>query len=73
MVHRLFLVIQCSFFPQDILSDRELNCARDELMAVNHSIRHLLSMWFSVGFLNMERMTWQSPCDITEKVASEVI
>ena len=61
-----------SFF-KDILSDRELNCARDELIAVNHSIRHLLSMWFSVGFLNMERVTWQSPCDITEKVSSDNI
>mgnify|MGYP002803376491 FL=1 len=54
----------------EILSDRELDCPRDELNAVNHSIRHLLSMWFSVGFLNMERMTWYSPCDITEKVAN---
>ncbi|XP_028411972.1 malonyl-CoA decarboxylase, mitochondrial-like isoform X2 [Dendronephthya gigantea] len=54
----------------DILSDRDLACERDELMAVNYNIRHLLSKWFSVGFLDMQRMTWQSPCDITEKVAS---
>lgn len=43
---------------------------RDELNDINHHIRSLLSMWFSVGFLNMERITWRSPCDITEKVAN---
>jgi len=43
----------------------------DESMIVqqlNHTLRDLLLLWFSVGFLHMERVTWESACDILQKV-----
>ncbi|XP_046848695.1 malonyl-CoA decarboxylase, mitochondrial-like isoform X2 [Xenia sp. Carnegie-2017] len=54
----------------ELLSDRDVRGKGAELNGLNQSIRHLLSMWFSVGFLKLERITWQSPCDITEKVGN---
>ena len=32
------------------------------------ALKDLLSLWFSVGFFSLERVTWQSPCDIVQKV-----
>ena len=29
----------------------------------------MLGLWFGVGFLELERITWKSPCDLMEKVA----
>ncbi|XP_011051585.1 PREDICTED: malonyl-CoA decarboxylase, mitochondrial-like [Acromyrmex echinatior] len=36
---------------------------------LNHTLRDLLLLWFSVGFLHMERITWESSCDILQKVS----
>lgn len=38
------------------------------LAAMNGCVRELLALWFSVGFLTLERVTWQSPCDMLQKV-----
>lgn len=57
-----------SSFLKELLSDRDVRGKGAELNGLNQNIRHLLSMWFSVGFLKLERITWQSPCDVTEKV-----
>jgi len=35
---------------------------------LNRTLRDLLLLWFSVGFLHMERITWESACDILQKV-----
>ncbi|XP_067942137.1 malonyl-CoA decarboxylase, mitochondrial-like [Watersipora subatra] len=40
------------------------------LQAMSASLKQLLGLWFGVGFLNLERVTWQSPCDLLEKVAN---
>lgn len=30
------------------------------------SLRDLLATWFATGLLEVERVTWQSPCEIGE-------
>ncbi|XP_076287830.1 malonyl-CoA decarboxylase, mitochondrial isoform X2 [Lasioglossum baleicum] len=39
------------------------------IQQLNISLRDLLLLWFSVGFLHLERITWQSSCDILQKVS----
>ncbi len=39
------------------------------LHSMNSCLRDLLSLWFSVGFLHLQRITWQCPCDMLQKVA----
>ncbi|CAG2183167.1 unnamed protein product, partial [Oppiella nova] len=34
----------------------------------NH-LKDLLSLWFSVGFLNLERITWNSPTSMLQKIS----
>ncbi|XP_026712656.1 malonyl-CoA decarboxylase, mitochondrial [Athene cunicularia] len=31
-------------------------------------LKSMLSEWFSTGFLNLERVTWQSPCEVLQKI-----
>lgn len=38
------------------------------LKAMSDQLRNLLAMWFSVGLLSLERVTWNSPCYLLEKV-----
>lgn len=38
------------------------------IQQLNITLQNLLLLWFSVGFLHLERITWQSACDILEKV-----
>ena len=39
-----------------------------ELTGVEYDLRHLLSTWFNIGFLNLERITWETPAHILEKL-----
>ncbi|KAG8437480.1 hypothetical protein GDO86_008255 [Hymenochirus boettgeri] len=32
-------------------------------------LKSMLSEWFSIGFLNLERVTWQSPCEVLQKIS----
>uniref|UniRef100_A0A663LZW1 Malonyl-CoA decarboxylase n=1 Tax=Athene cunicularia TaxID=194338 RepID=A0A663LZW1_ATHCN len=32
-------------------------------------LKSMLSEWFSTGFLNLERVTWQSPCEVLQKIS----
>ncbi|PBC25423.1 malonyl-CoA decarboxylase, mitochondrial [Apis cerana] len=44
----------------------------DESIAIqqlNITLRDLLLLWFSVGFLYLERITWQTSCDILQKIS----
>jgi len=43
-----------------------------QLRTVSNSLRDLLAMWFGVGFLDLERVTWQSSCDMLQKVIYSV-
>jgi malonyl-CoA decarboxylase len=33
---------------------------------MNDNLRDLLATWFTTGLLEVERVTWQSPCEIGE-------
>uniref|UniRef100_A0A674JAV4 Malonyl-CoA decarboxylase n=1 Tax=Terrapene triunguis TaxID=2587831 RepID=A0A674JAV4_9SAUR len=35
---------------------------------MNGMLKSMLSEWFSTGFLNLERVTWQSPCEVLQKI-----
>ncbi|XP_029463975.1 malonyl-CoA decarboxylase, mitochondrial [Rhinatrema bivittatum] len=39
------------------------------LREMNGVLRSMLSEWFSVGFLSLERVTWQSPCELLQKIS----
>ncbi|XP_066601656.1 malonyl-CoA decarboxylase, mitochondrial-like [Prorops nasuta] len=39
------------------------------LEQLNETLRDLLLLWFSVGFLHLQRITWESSCDILQKVS----
>ncbi|XP_060932289.1 malonyl-CoA decarboxylase, mitochondrial [Limanda limanda] len=36
---------------------------------LNGTLKSLLSEWFSVGLLRLERITWLSPCEILQKIS----
>ncbi|XP_062318027.1 malonyl-CoA decarboxylase, mitochondrial [Osmerus eperlanus] len=36
---------------------------------LSSTLKSLLSEWFSVGLLRLERITWQSPCEILQKIS----
>ncbi|XP_055889081.1 malonyl-CoA decarboxylase, mitochondrial-like isoform X2 [Biomphalaria glabrata] len=36
---------------------------------LNTALRDLLLLWFTVGLLNLERITWTASCDLVEKVS----
>ncbi|KAF3689099.1 Malonyl-CoA decarboxylase, mitochondrial [Channa argus] len=36
---------------------------------LNSTLKSLLSEWFSVGLLRLERITWTSPCEILQKIS----
>lgn len=60
------------FFPliQDHLSNAH-GSADHNLKALNVTLKEMLSHWFSAGFLNLERVTWQSSCEMLEKVGPQ--
>lgn len=39
------------------------------MQQLNLTLREMLSLWFSVGFLNLERVTWRSPCEMLQKIS----
>ncbi|CAL8292004.1 unnamed protein product [Boreogadus saida] len=36
---------------------------------LNGTLKSMLSEWFSVGLLQLQRITWQSPCEILQKIS----
>ncbi|XP_012868378.1 PREDICTED: malonyl-CoA decarboxylase, mitochondrial [Dipodomys ordii] len=36
---------------------------------MNGVLKAMLSEWFSSGFLNLERVTWHSPCEVLQKIS----
>ncbi|XP_011385448.1 malonyl-CoA decarboxylase, mitochondrial [Pteropus vampyrus] len=36
---------------------------------MNGVLKGMLSEWFSSGFLNLERVTWHSPCEVLQRVS----
>nr|XP_053649090.1 malonyl-CoA decarboxylase, mitochondrial-like [Cherax quadricarinatus] len=39
------------------------------LKTLDSTLRELLSLWFTVGLLNVQRITWESPCNMLQKVS----
>ena len=53
---------------QNLILSNSTHQDSPHLHAMNTCLRDLLSLWFSVGFLGLERITWESPCDMLQKV-----
>ncbi|XP_051917698.1 malonyl-CoA decarboxylase, mitochondrial [Hippocampus zosterae] len=51
----------------DIVSSK--SSESPDLRDLNGTLKSLLSEWFSVGLLKLERITWQSPCEILQKIS----
>ncbi|XP_012944699.1 malonyl-CoA decarboxylase, mitochondrial isoform X2 [Aplysia californica] len=51
-----------------MMSHNEMECALYQ--ELNATLKELLMLWFTVGFLNLERITWTSPCDLVQKVSN---
>ena len=72
---RLKLLRQLNTVPQGIkfLVDMRADVVsrlkeHPELWLLEHELRHLLESWFSIGFLRLERITWDSPAALLEKL-----
>ncbi|XP_051513118.1 malonyl-CoA decarboxylase, mitochondrial-like [Myxocyprinus asiaticus] len=50
-------------FASTIISDSP------HMRDLSSTLKSLLSEWFSVGLLRLERITWQSPCEILQKIS----
>jgi hypothetical protein len=54
---------------QNVISEMDVkDPALVPMQQLNVTLREMLSLWFSVGFLNLERVTWRSPCEMLQKV-----
>lgn len=40
------------------------------LQTMNSILHNLLSIWMSVGSLHLEKVTWESPCDLLQKICA---
>ena len=68
-LHNLLHYMYILFYFQTLLLNHQ-NADEDlaYLHSMNSCLRELLSLWFSVGFMQLERITWGSPCDMLQKV-----
>ncbi|CAH1799819.1 unnamed protein product [Owenia fusiformis] len=39
------------------------------LRTLSNSLKELISVWFSVGLVHLQRVTWQSSCDMLQKIS----
>lgn len=71
---RLRLMTQFNGLPEgvkflvDLRSDLSAFSDSPELKALNNDLRNLLASWFDVGFLELRRITWDSPASLLEKL-----
>jgi malonyl-CoA decarboxylase len=63
-------VPQGTKFLVDLRADLLRFSQEDESLAsLEHDLRHLLTSWFDIGFLELRRITWDSPASLLEKLA----
>ncbi|RXG68528.1 Malonyl-CoA decarboxylase, mitochondrial [Armadillidium vulgare] len=43
--------------------------SQTELKTFDANLRDLLSLWFTVGLLELQRITWESPCELLQKIS----
>jgi malonyl-CoA decarboxylase len=71
---RLRLMTQFNGLPEgvkflvDLRSDLMELSDGEDLKALNGDLRTLLASWFDVGFLELRRITWNSPASLLEKL-----
>jgi malonyl-CoA decarboxylase len=71
---RMRLMTQFNGLPEgvkflvDLRSDLSAFSDTAELKALNNDLRNLLASWFDVGFLELRRITWDSPASLLEKL-----
>ncbi len=72
---RIRILTQFNAIPQGVkfLVDMRVDLLRflrndTELQALDRELQARLSAWFDVGFLELERITWQSPAALLEKL-----
>ncbi|XP_037538627.1 malonyl-CoA decarboxylase, mitochondrial [Nematolebias whitei] len=54
----------------DVLEVMSLKASESpHIRELNGALKSLLSEWFSVGLLRLERITWQSPCEVLQKIS----
>lgn len=63
----LLLLARITIATDEVGVNSELLCFA--LQDLNGTLKSLLSEWFSVGLLRLERITWQSPCEILQKIS----
>jgi len=52
------------------LKDGDLSSSQlAALKLMNRNLQSLLSYWFSMGFMSIEQVTWDSPCALLQKVS----
>jgi malonyl-CoA decarboxylase len=57
-------------FLVDLRADLLRFRQEDETLApLEHDLRNLLTSWFHIGFLELRRITWDSPASLLEKLA----
>ena len=44
-----------------------------ELRPLNDDLRELLTSWFDIGFLNLQRITWDAPAALLEKNDTNIV
>lgn len=72
---RTRILTQFNALPQGVrfLVDLRVDLLRllkedSELASLDRELEHCLSAWFDVGFLELRRITWQSPAALLEKL-----
>ena len=50
------------------MKDKSVQTNMPQLQVFEKYLKQHLAQWFSAGFLHLERVTWQSPAVILEKV-----
>lgn len=54
----------------DLISSSQLEKSSSyDVRHMNAILKELLSLWFTVGFIRLERVTWQSSCEMLQKIS----
>lgn len=72
--YTFWILILFIIYVQTAISSSPLDkTSKVQLRSLSSKIHDWLSRWFSVGLLHLERMTWNSPTSMLQKVISTLI
>lgn len=54
----------------NMLRNPGVHCDSPALQSMNSTLYNLIHLWMSVGSLRLERITWESPCDLLQRICS---